>query len=119
MQKPITKEQIEKEPAGPRIDALFAELVMGWKEYPDERGWWLTNDKKQQLKLKFNPSTNISHAMEGLNKHIDEIRVFDMVYLPFVKRWMIRTRFNNNFADDEKLELAITRALLMWAVEGK
>ena len=71
MNKP-TAEQILKMEPGPELDALFAEVVMRrqlleHKQYPARNSWW---EGKLFICYQddFQPSSNISHVMEGVQK---------------------------------------------------
>ena len=101
-----TKQQILDEPAGPRLDAWFCKYVLG-------------NKFKSHLNP-FYPSSNIAHAMEGVEKYRKRI-FLEIRILPGIVYCGI---YPNNpgefpfiFSKAETLELAITRALLLWAIE--
>jgi len=70
----LTKEQVLNEPAGPRIDAVFAEVVMKYKVqfFTEKPSRWMNTKQIPEEDMininEFNPSTNIAHAMEGENK---------------------------------------------------
>ena len=109
MTKP-TKEQVLNEPAGPRIDAWFAEFVMGWKKLPTKYMYTLPNGKHKSY---FRPSTNISHAMMGVEKYKD--LGIELVWCKDIKNWSVWFGGRNvlDYIYANTLELAITRALIL------
>lgn len=62
---------VEEIKTGRDLDALVAERVMGWKRLPDYNYWMTFNDGSFQLHTllsKWNPSTDISFAMQVVEK---------------------------------------------------
>jgi len=141
-----TKQQILNEPAGPRIDAWFAKLVMGWRleEYQD-REWnfsrkfrapkktyqrWVTCSESCDgiwakptyhcdhiIHGPFEPSTNSAHAMEGVLKFVSlGTDVKIMAWLCDRAYVKVGNMPNINVGLHE-IPLAATRALLLWAIE--
>ena len=124
-----TKQMIENEPAGPRIDAWFAELIGGWKEklwmhddecsesnLPPVKMWWDTKNDMPKIEVwRFNPSSNISHAMAGVE--IDENNNFHLCWNG--KQWICQIWNHKNWVtgNDKTKELAVTKARLLWAIE--
>jgi len=128
MQKP-TKQMIEnEEKPSPKLDAWFAELVMGWRQrigkelYIGFDEFWWVNLRNEGIYIveDFRPSTNIAHAMEGENlikepkdryrytKCLDEIVNHDRGK-PFEYDYL----FDLIHATAHQR----TRALLLWAIE--
>jgi len=116
MTKP-TKEQTLNEPAGPRIDGWFAEFVMGWKDFESINKWQRPPDKdgyfKYTKKSDFKPSTNISHAMMGVEKY--KHLGIELVWCEDIKNWSVWFGGRNvlDYIYANTLELAITRALIL------
>ena len=68
---PTCNHPIESQPAKPCLDALFCTEVMKW--FLDRSNYIYWKDKKctvfARFRHEFNSSTNIIHAMEGVEKH--------------------------------------------------
>ena len=133
-----TKQMIENEPAGPRIDAWFCELVMGWKlwtrqsEFGDEYLCWHERGEKDYIKPgkyicvedSFRPSTNIAHAIEGV-EIANNNGLWGWIERPIFLNWHVTFAKGKGEIDDvidyhaeaKELSLAITKALLLWAIE--
>ena len=127
---PTCKTTIKDHPANACLDALFAEMVMGWKEkevYKESDSLFKSKvwcDSKIYGIRKYwvddwSPSTNISHVMEGVEKrrckHGFHHGWFEMSIRP--TGWCVNltgNRSDNVYA--ETAPLAITRALVMWAM---
>ena len=117
-----TKQMIENEKKpSPKLDAWFAELVMEWDM--ETIGFWC--DPLYGWK----PSSNIAHAMEGVDHLIktnENIHVH-LLYHNSIKKWRFLIQVDyiswngtgpeQAKAEDKEKELAITRALLLWAIE--
>ena len=111
---------IENEPAGPRIDAWFCELVMGWHKDKLWKSWANAHMGLEYSIREFNPSSNIAHAIAGENlikeprdryrytKCLDEIVNHDRGK-PFEYDYL----FDLIHATAHQR----TRALLLWAIE--
>ena len=112
MTKP-TKEQALNEPAGPRINGWFAEFVMGWKKDRNGR-WWEEDGYYIKYSIDgFNPSTNISHAMMGVEKY--KHLGIELAWCEDIKNWSVWFGGRNvlDYIYANTLELAITRALIL------
>lgn len=118
----MTKEEILNMPAGPEIDALFAEKVMGWHEtnigLTWERAFYWTDreGKRQRLVSNFNPSINISHAFEGEEKvKPNEMHRYTKPLTDIIKHdtnfWPITFQLVHATPHQR------TRALILWAME--
>lgn len=131
-------------PANVCLDVLFATKVMGWKAkayyttFDEERikeFWWHKGKQPIHIVRLWFPSTNISHAMEGVEKFANDEHVFELMWIPRSLAeqepfWSAMIRENlipkdvwdetpakqtNAFA--KTVPLAITRALILWAME--
>jgi len=125
-----TEEEVKKEPAGPRIDALFAELVMGWKkktphgqQIQSTLSGWFDEVKQKYIYCyeDFTPSTNLNHAFEGVGLLIERFPEdfrFSLVYTPFTREWIAQAGRPWVFCHGEKTEKALvtTRALILWVL---
>lgn len=123
---------IRDHPANACLDSLYAEKVMGWeKRKPDiDRDiwadYWSENNIYKCDTSDFHPSTNIAHAMQGVEKHREDIalqiridlsevwcdlgeRKYDVYELHTYTKG-ISQPINN------LISLAITRALVLWAM---
>lgn len=95
-------------PAGPELDAIIAEKVMGWKRVPGtESGAWMdpcTNDGRMGS---WSPSTDIAAAWEVVEK-------LKLSLIPTNKGWIVSQHhlFEGPFGEDETAPLAICRAAL-------
>ena len=111
-----TKQMIENEPAGPKIDAWFAELVMEWDM--ETIDFWC--DPLYGWK----PSSNIAHAMEGV-EIANKNGLWVWIERPIFLNWHVTFAKGKGEIDDvidyhaeaKELSLAITKALLLWAIE--
>jgi hypothetical protein len=139
MNCPKCSTPIKEHPAGKCLDILFIERVMMYffavdKSAPHLRIVMLDSlpnlpklfslitatqafYMRAEWAIDFEPSTNISHAFEGVEKHIseDEDFRFSLVYLCQSKEWIAqlgRPWLSNGSSEKE---LAITRALILWA----
>jgi len=113
-----TKEQALNEPAGPRIDGWFAEFVMKWhkRELPRtiiNGGNYLVWTEPGIDIDEFNPSTNISHAIMGVEKY--KHLGIELVWCEDIKNWSVWFGGRNvlDYIYANTLELAITRALIL------
>ena len=137
MRCPTCNCEIKNHPANACLDALFAEKVMG-KMVCDE--WLLHGIGCQGISYMLPPdgckhgkfgktcypsqlptpySSNIAHAMEGVEKYRKEI-FLEIRILPGIVYCGV---YPNNpgsfpfvFSNGEQLELAIVRALVLWAM---
>ena len=105
-----TKQQVLDEPAGPRLDAWFCKYVLG-------------NKFKSHLNP-FYPSTNIYHAMEGVEKWkktMTRSGILGNCFMVSVNHfiWHNHTFISDNIEDVlfNLNPLNLTRALLLWAIE--
>jgi len=124
-----TKQMIENEPAGPRLDALFHKYVMEKEVFIPKA--WKSWSSLQMTKDEFGKtipipkySSNISHAMAGMEKDINEpSKQFAGLdrFRVSVNNYIWECRYYNGktmiSATAETAPLAITRALLLWAIE--
>ena len=111
-----TKQMIENEPKGPRIDAWFAELVMKWKKclYSVHDWEWVDSDGNKKYSFSdFEPSTNIAHAMEG----VEQFEIFLLYWIKKENLWICVIYDPWIETTAKTKELAITRARLLWAIE--
>ena len=129
MTKP-TKEQVEVEPEGPRIDAWFAIWVMEWVAFTTDKNGYVFRPNTIRANLLFKPSTNIVHAMEGVekilerDKHNESIESVSLVWPGHTgngsKIWLFNiSSYTKTMiqCEAETAPLAITRALILWALE--
>ena len=118
-----TKQQILDEPAGPRLDAWFCEHIFGW---PEDR--IILTDEGVQLKPEYiwkAPSTNIYHAMEGVEKwkHGNVSSNYQNEFPRFlaqvldVSLYLVSPLEAITDIFFRLTPLATTRALLLWAIE--
>ena len=128
---------IADHPANAHLNALFCTEVMKWIGYPHPydakvREWRKPPGKHEDFLIladNFCPSTNIAHAMQGVEKHREDIalqiridlsevwcdlgeRKYDVYELHTYTKG-ISQPINN------LISLAITRAFVLWAMEGK
>lgn len=121
---------IATHPAGEHLDTLFCELVMNWSR---QNHGFTTHGKKQLIFIwhdendklimdcpEFKPSINLLHAMEGVEKFIGY--GFNVqIGKSGNGLWCVRLgggygeSYSYNYA--KTLALAITRALILWAME--
>lgn len=108
---------IDDMPAGPEMDRLVAERVMGWEPKPPRwNGWWYYEDHRPDEDSKcFQPSTNIAHAWEV----VDRMKIRgDDVCLDFYRshdQWQVSTnapKGRGSCASADTAPLAICRAAL-------
>ena len=121
--------EVKDHPAEPCLDAVFAEKVMGWKVLQATPEAWLieiTPNWSELEKYKWKAfnffacpefSSNIAHAMEGVEKHKEHLRV-NLCWDGTM--WGIQVWEKVDSTDwigmaDEQLGLGITRALILWA----
>ena len=117
--------EVKNHPAEPCLDAMFCTEVMRWEYF--RRGNYEFWKQAHRIFIDirdFSPSTNISHAMQGVKvafkKNLQKIiidRNSDGTYyvgLLFEKIAYFHTSFSN---DAETIELGLTRALILWAQE--
>ena len=101
---------ISEHPANQCLDSLYAEKVMGWK---------LTNDVQFLLHhTDWSPSTNIGCAMQGVEKAnrpmaLHRVDKDEWRCVLNVDLW------KNLLAEAKTAALAITRALVLWAMGEK
>ena len=120
MNCPTCQHDIATHPEGACLDALFCTEVMKWHievlpvaKYASYRHWFC--DKRLICaELDFKPSTNISHAMEGVEKVKKEMDGFKLEYWPTGNEWICWTGIPTKGLRSETPELAITRALILW-----
>lgn len=126
---------IQEHPANACLDAVFAEKVMGWRiiqipgpNYPwTNRELWRTPDGAYIGINDWSPSTNISHAMEGVEKHRENIALRIRIDLSEV--WCDLGDWKYDVCElhtytkgisqpiNNLISLAITRALILWVME--
>ena len=126
MNCPKCQVEIKDHPANACLDALFATEVMGWVG-PPKHDCWYGIGKVMYYVSQFNPSTNIAHAMEGVDIQKDiewELgkengNYYFIIYSPYHGKeattkdgWKIEVDLIAHTK-----ELAITRALALWAME--
>lgn len=127
----MTKEEILNMPAGSEINALFAELVMEWKKEKYQGVWgesfyWIdSQNSMKHIGDCFCPSTNISHAFEGMKKWKEVGEGHDLAEILIDLLWPpveLSTKGRHPLAVVTDLllkvdALAITRALILWATQ--
>lgn len=105
--------------AGPEMDRLIAEKVMGWKEYHCEGGYTDTSgyiritDKWASDENSFHPSTNIANAWEVVEEIVADRQ--DSAFELFFRGkdgWGVATTDNVRWALGDTAPLAICRAAL-------
>ena len=120
----MTKDEIQVIPAGPEMDMLVAQNVMGWTIGPEEEIWDQHMHFKQKVQCwlspaileywivgKFNPSSDISAAWEVVEKMQSMGYCFDADGNARVKR--IRFGIGQEIGEAETMPLAICRAALL------
>ena len=100
---PRCNHDLPTHPEGACLDALFIEKVLGWPPPESPNVGYFD----------WSPSTNIAHAMEGIEK-VKQWRGCVLENM-ITNSWTFRFERIENTAD--RPELAITRALVMWAME--
>ena len=91
---------------------------MGWKKLPTKYSYTLPSGKHKSY---FRPSSNIAQAMEGVQTIGPKLLIFELyqttldgIWVCLVKR---RPMFAiTGYATAKTAPLAITRALIMWAM---
>lgn len=119
--------EVREHGPGVCLDALFAELVMEWHkeiivEHISKREvptWCIPRKSGEVIDVvNYQPSTNIGHAMAGV----------EIADRPMTLHWQVDHQWkciinndlwNNISVYAETAPLAITRALVLWAMEGK
>lgn len=102
--------------AGPELDALIAEKVMGWTRYPDNGPVAWVDDDGDVRTDKWEPSEEDSHALEALD-HVDTYHwvEYDKRRGVFIGAVCTLEPWRVFKAEAPTRALAICRALLMWA----
>ena len=122
---------IATHPAEPCLNAMFAEKVMTWKVFQVAPVTWLveiTPSWPESEKHKWNAftamacpkfSTSISQAMEGVDLLIKTKGIFVHLFYAMNKwQFLISDLKTSGIRQiDDKKELAITRALILWAAK--
>jgi hypothetical protein len=139
MNCPKCQHDIATHPANSCLDAVFAEKVMGcpikefvdeielsnWQEYPFLLMPHCTLFRKggRHPGEHWSPSTNISHAMEGVEIAKTNNWYFQIHNAAFDNRWKVNLWLTGHLEKEpiinyaETAPLAITRALILWAME--
>lgn len=120
MDCPKCQISIADHPANACLDALFGRKVMKY-EVGDclDRGCYCRVVKQRLVSdwFPFNPSTNITHAMQGVEKVKKELDGFKLEYYPTLNSWVVwyGTPWIGYKSTQCHIpaELAITRALIL------
>jgi len=123
----MTREEILRMEAGPELDRLIAERVMGWKAGAD---FFVADGKISRIHRAtsgtavselWSPSTDIAAAMEVVNKLLSRYNI--SIYSGrYPIRWFVQIVAVEDWetkalVEDENLPLAICRAALLAAME--
>lgn len=125
MPEPLTRESVLSMPAGPEMDALVAEKVMGFElVIYQSREWWdEVGEPTMRHREQFRPSTDIAAAWEVLEKlaarmpaalqtwTIEETRRFACQFIP------VPLRMFGAAAEAGSAPSAICRAALLTTLE--
>ena len=106
---------IDKMEAGPEMDALVAERVMGWtaERKPGLPHLWLPPG---HFISGWSPSTDISAAWQVVEKMLEKHEAFHLEYIPD-KQWYAMFWFATYFTSADTAPLAICRAALKAVVD--
>lgn len=121
----MTYDQIRTMPAGPELDRIAAEKVMGWRQAPDYLSAW-DNGTRTVHKNGWDPSTNVAHAWDLIEHHIGSVIItktdamVSAVFVEVDKGESITDPWPRRFeASAETAALAITRAAILVKMEEK
>jgi hypothetical protein len=122
----MTRDEILKMEAGPELDALIAEKVMEWTEWPISGDYVTLHGKTGHTIDTFNPSSDISAAWEVVEKLQDTPTeyFFEICKTPVIWRqsgkpthWHVELGGQKAYAD--AAPLAICRAALLAVMEAE